>query len=76
MPTMSTGIDASTQLTRVMRIPFSLAAGARPPISLPANLPVKIQRVNPTSIRGTGFAGGQYLGQVTIIRDSVGGAAQ
>ena len=37
------GLDAGTQLTRVMRIPFNLAAGAESaPIALPANLPISI----------------------------------
>ena len=37
------GINASTQLTRVMRIPFNLpASGSSPLITVPANVPVQL----------------------------------
>jgi hypothetical protein len=37
------GIDASTQLTRVMRIPFNLPANSSTfPITVPANVPVQL----------------------------------
>ena len=44
------GLNASAQLTRVMRIPFNLAAGAvSAPITVPANVPVQLIGVTLTS---------------------------
>jgi hypothetical protein len=56
------GLDASTQLTRVMRIPFNLASfTVSAPITVPANVPVQLVGVTLGSQPAS-------VGQVSLLR--------